>query len=76
MERIQKAEESYRVLYGADELADVIAVFTLGGEEYVTMPQVMRYGDRWYISTMNSVAAMLCGVSSTNCTFFKLSDLQ
>jgi hypothetical protein len=52
------------------------ALFTLGGEEYVTMPQVLRYGDRWYISTMNSVAAMLCGVSSTNCAFFKLSDLQ
>jgi hypothetical protein len=75
-EKIQKAEERYRVLYGADELADVIAVFTIGGEEYVIMPQLLRYGDRWYINTMNSVTAIICNMPLTNCALCKLSALQ
>ena len=75
-EKIQKTEERYRVLYGADELADVIAVFTIGGEEYVIMPQLLRYGDRWYINTMNSVTAIICNMPLTNCALCKLSALQ
>ena len=75
-ENIQKAEERYRVLYGADELADVIAVFTIGGEEYVIMPQLLRYGDRWYISTLSSVSANLCNLPFTNCALCKLSDVR
>ena len=74
-ENARKAAERYRVLYGADELSDVIAVFTLGGEEYVIMPQLLRYGDRWYISSMNSISAMICNLPLTNCALCRLSDV-
>ena len=75
-ENAQKAAERYRVLYGADELSDVIAVFTLGGEEYVIMPQLLRYGDRWYISTLNSILSIVCDIPLQNCALCKLSAVK
>ncbi len=36
---------------------------------------LLRYGDRWYISTLNSISAIICNVPLTNCALCKLSDL-
>jgi hypothetical protein len=41
----------------------------------VIMPQLLRYGDRWYISSMNSISAMICGLPLTNCALCRLSDV-
>ncbi len=75
MNTIQENMERYRKLYGADEITELIAAFTIAGEEYVIMPQLLRYGDRWYISTLNSISAIICNVPLTNCALCKLSDL-
>lgn len=67
--------ERYRTMYGADELTELVAVCTIGGEDYVIMPQLVRYGERWYISTMNSVAAMICNMPMANIALCKLSAI-
>ena len=34
--------------YGCDELADVVARLSVGGEEWYQCMQCARYGDKWY----------------------------
>lgn len=75
-ENIQEIKERYRMQYGADELKEIICVFTVGGEEYVIMPQLLRYGDRWYISTLNSILSIVCDIPLQNCALCKLSAVK
>lgn len=63
---VKRTREAYRQMYGADELTDLAVFFTVGGEEYVIMPQFVRYGDRWYISDMTGVLASIFGISVDN----------
>ncbi len=58
--------------WGGDEMVDVIAIFTVGNEQYAVMPSVVRYGDRWYISTLQGYASMMLGVSQFEAAFFPL----
>ena len=75
-ESIQSAKERYRMQYGADELTEILCTFTIGEEEFVIMPQLLRYGDRWYISTMNSILSIVCNVPLQNCALCKLSAVK
>ena len=62
-EGIRNTLEKYRVMYGADELANIAALFTIDGEEYLVAPQLVRYGDRWYIVDMQGVLSAVMGIS-------------
>ena len=47
------------VLYGADEVRDMVAVADIGEEHVLVAPVVARYGDRWYLVDLNSVTRLL-----------------
>ena len=47
-EAVQQIIEKQRSAYGCDEIADVAALVTLGGEEYYQFMQCVRYGEKWY----------------------------
>jgi len=38
-----------RLVYGADEMIDVIIFLSIDNEEYVMIPSLVRYGDRWWV---------------------------
>ena len=62
-EDIRNTLEKYCVLYGADELTNIAAHFTIDGEEYLVAPQLVRYGDCWYIVSMEGVLSAMMGIS-------------
>ena len=62
-EDIRKTLEKYCVMYGADELTNIAAHFTIDGEEYLVAPQLVRYGDCWYIVSMEGVLSAMMGIS-------------
>jgi len=62
-ERLQENLEKFRSTIGADEMAEVIALFTFNGDEYVQLMQCVRYGDRWYNYRQQSYIASLIGLS-------------
>ena len=62
-EDIRNTLEKYRVMYGADELSNIVALFTVDGEEYLVAPQLVRYGDRWYIVDMQGVLSAVMNIS-------------
>ena len=55
---------------------EILFTTTIGEEEFVIMPQLLRYGDRWYISTMNSILSIVCNVPLQNCALCKLSAVK
>ena len=61
-EDIRKTLEKYRVMYGADELTNIAAHFTIDGEEYLVAPQLVRYGDRWYIVSMEGILSAMMDI--------------
>lgn len=46
-----------RDMYGADEVADYITVFEIGGERYMLFSGLARYGNRWYIHNFGGFAS-------------------
>ena len=48
---------------GADELTNIAAHFTIDGEEYLVAPQLVRYGDRWYIVSMEGILSAMMDIS-------------
>ena len=62
---IQSTLEKYRTAYGADELGDMAAVFIVGGKRYGFFPQVVRYGDRWYLGAESGVLSAVLGITNT-----------
>ena len=52
-ERNQANLETYRLMYGADELVDRMITFKLGQELYGFAPFIARFGDRWYLYSMD-----------------------
>lgn len=70
---VKRTRESYRQAYGADELTELAVFFTIDGEEYVIMPQLVRYGDRWYISDMTGTLSVICGIKAENAALCPVS---
>ena len=56
--------EKNRRFLGADEIVDVIIFLRINNDEYVTMPSLVRYGDRWRVLSRSSNAGMLLGFSA------------
>ena len=49
--------------YGADEAVNLIGVADVGNETLYCYPTICRYGDKWYLVSVSSMASMLLGVS-------------
>lgn len=45
----QEIVERWRLVYSADETMDIIVVLEINSEEYIMMPTVIRYGEKWWI---------------------------
>lgn len=62
---VQNRLESYKNIYGADEIMETLAVADLEGETLVFNPVLIRYGDRWYIVTLEGSAFFILNIDST-----------
>ena len=67
----QKSREKMRIMYGADELTDLAAVFTIGNVRYVVFPGLARYDDKWYIYRLNGQLSMILGNDNYHLAFKK-----
>ena len=63
-EKLQETREKIRNMYGADEVTDRAAAFSVGGRAYAFAPQILRYGDRWYLGNCGGMLSALLGISS------------
>ena len=59
----QRILEQMKRIYGADELVDVIIILDVDQEEYVLMPNIVRYGNKWFIFNTGGNLATLCNIS-------------
>ncbi len=55
--------------YGADEVVNVVAVALISDGAILCMPTVARYGDRWYMVSVNSMTSMILGVDMNHQAF-------
>ena len=62
--------------YGCDELADVVARLSVGGEEWYQCMDVARYGEKWYNITFDSNIGILLGMSSYAAGLAPASELM
>ena len=68
----EKNQESYRKMtakYGADEVRDIVAGAEVAGGVIACMPAVARYGEKWYMVSVNSMTAMMLGLPATSQAF-------
>ena len=69
-ETTQKLLESYKRIYGADEITDLVGVADLGDEILVCNPLLARYGDRWYIVSVSGIFMVSSSVGANLHAFF------
>ncbi len=48
--------------YGADEAVNLVGVADVGDETLYCCPTICRYGDKWYLVSVGSMASMILGV--------------
>ena len=60
----------YRDIYGAEEIRELIGTADLGGETLLFNPILARYGDRWFIVTVQGIAFSLLGADYQRQAFF------
>ena len=67
--RIQANIEKDRIAYGADELIDRVAFFTIDGENYFFACSVSRFGDRWYLYSVPGYVGNIMGIDANQRAF-------
>lgn len=63
-ESAQSNLEQQRAFLGADELRSMALELSLNGKEYLFCPYAVRYGDRWYLSSLYSSLSIILNVSN------------
>lgn len=58
-ELVRKYKDGYRLVYGADEIRDLIGIADLGSETLFCNPVAARYGEKWYLVSLYGIAFML-----------------
>ena len=48
--------------YGADEAVNIVGVADVGDETLYCCPTICRYGDKWYLVSVSSMADMIVGL--------------
>ena len=71
-EGTRKQLESYKRIYGADEITDLIGVADLGDETLFCNPLLARYGDRWYLVSVSGIYVYAMGIEPQKQAFFTL----
>ena len=59
-----KRMEAFQKIYGADELKDVLAAVDVDGETLVINPMIARYGDKWYMVSVDGTAFSFLGIEA------------
>ena len=59
-----KSMEAFQKIYGADELKDVLAAADVDGEILVINPMIARYGDKWYMVSVDGTAFSFLGIEA------------
>ena len=55
--------------YGADETVNLVGVADVGDETLYCCPTICRYGDKWYLVSVSSMASSIVGVSMNHQAF-------
>ena len=71
----QKALQSMCTSYGCDELVDRAVKLRIADEEYLQFIQCARFGDRWYLYSLNGTLAIIAGLSVYTGGLVPLSEL-
>ena len=75
-EKFQNSINYYKSFQGMDELISLIAVFSMGNEDYITAPMVARYGDRWYLNSLSNNLGNAIGHCIDQYAFCPMSDMN
>lgn len=59
-----KRLDAFKKIYGADELKDVLAAADVDGETLVINPMIARYGDKWYMVSVDGTAFSFLGIEA------------
>ena len=69
---VSKQLEAKRRIYGADEITETLAVADIEGETLVINPTLVRYGDKWYIASVGSIAFSILGIDTSHQALFHI----
>ena len=69
-EQTKEILDRYRGIYGAEEIRELIGAADLDGETLLFNPILARYGDRWFMVTVQGIAFFLLGVDYQHQAFF------
>ena len=70
----EKWYKQYAKMYCADEMKEMAAVADIGGELLAVLPVMARYGDKWYIASLNSSTASMLVLSQYSRGFFTVES--
>lgn len=73
---IKNYQNIVKDIYGASDVKDVIAKFTVDGTDYYFMTETIKYKGKWYISLNTSITAATFGLSIQAACMVKASDLN
>ena len=62
LEQNRKAFIKQNACYGADETVNLVGIADVGDETLYCCPTICRYGDRWYLVSVSSMASNIAGV--------------
>ena len=65
----QKAFIRQTACYGADETVNLVGIADVNDETLYCCPTICRYGDKWYLVSVSSMASMIVGISLDNQAF-------
>lgn len=65
-DQVRKRLETYKRIYGADEIIETLAVAELDGETLAFDPILVRYGDQWYIASLEGIAFSVLGIDAAS----------
>ena len=66
LEPIQKNLQRQMTFFGADEFKSIALYFTCNNQKYIFCCDVLRYGEKWYLGSLNSHIGMILEVPSTS----------
>jgi hypothetical protein len=74
-EQMKRNIEKQISVLGADELAMLAAIFTAGGEDWIINFDVVRYGEKWWISTPQGTFGTFLGTPLERGGIVRLHEL-
>lgn len=74
MEHNRQTYPTHNARYGADETRDVVIAADIVGDTVMVLPTAARYGDRWYLVSVNSFTQMILGLETTGAALYVLDD--